>query len=122
MRGLVIRTEPLNAILRGEKTWEIRGRRANIRGRIALIKSGSGYVVATCEIVDCIGPLTLEELKSTTKLHGITPEELHIGLPYTKTYAWVLRNAKRSEKPISYNHKYGVITWHPLPDSILNTD
>jgi hypothetical protein len=116
MRGLLIRAEPLNAILRGEKTWEIRCRRVNIRGKIALIQSGSGYIVGTCEIVDCIGPLTLKELLRTTRLHGIPLKELRVGLPYTQTFAWILRNAKRFEKPIPYKHKFGIVTWHPLPD------
>ena len=41
-RVLIVWSEPLEQILRGSKTWEIRSRRVKLRGRIALIESGSG--------------------------------------------------------------------------------
>jgi hypothetical protein len=57
MRGLLIRSPWIEEILRGRKTWEIRGSNTNIRGRIGLIRSGSGLVVGTCDLVDVEGPL-----------------------------------------------------------------
>jgi ASCH domain-containing protein len=119
MHGLLIRSEPLEAIMRGEKTWEIRGRRTYIRGQIALIRSGSGQIVGTCELVDCIGPLSLSDLRRNCSQHGMPQQDLRSGIPYAKTYAWVLKNARRLEKPFHYRHKLGIITWHPLPDSMF---
>lgn len=115
MRGLLIRSEPLDAILRGEKTWEIRGRRTHIRGKIALIRTGSGLIVGTCEIIDCIGPLSLPMMLRNVDRHGIPPAELRHGLPYKNTYAWVLRSARKMKRPVPYQHKNGIVVWHPLP-------
>src|SRR5262249_9050094 len=66
-KGLVIRKEPLDKILAGTKTWEIRGKSTTLRGRIALIESKSGHVVGTCEVVDVVGPLTLAKLQRNAK-------------------------------------------------------
>lgn len=118
MRGLLIRSEPLEAILRGEKIWELRGRRTHIRGLIALIRSGSGQIVGTCELVDCIGPLSLSELRRNSVQHGMSQRDLRSGIMYENTYAWILKNVRRLKKPIPYNHKFGIVIWHPLPDSI----
>jgi hypothetical protein len=118
MHGLLIRSESLDAILCGEKIWELRSRRTHIRGLIALIRSGSGQIVGTCELVDCIGPLSLSDLRRNSARHGMSQRDLRSGIMYEKTYAWVLKNARRLEKPVPYNHKFGIIVWHPLPDSI----
>ena len=40
-------------ILDGTKTLEIRGSSTKIRGRIYLIKSASGKIYGTAELVDC---------------------------------------------------------------------
>ena len=58
MTGLIIRSPWIETILAGEKTWEIRSSNTNVRGPIARIRGGSGRVVGTCDLVDCIGPLT----------------------------------------------------------------
>jgi hypothetical protein len=118
MRGLLIHSEPLEAILLGKKTWELRGRRTHIRGLIALIRSGSGQIIGTCELVDCIGPLSLSDLRRNCAQHGMPQRDLRSGVVYEKTYAWVLKNPRRLENPVPYNHKFGIIVWHPLPDSI----
>jgi hypothetical protein len=70
-RGLLILKEPLDKILAGTKTWEIRGKATARRGPIALIESKSGHVVGTCEIVEVVGPLTLPELLRNAKRTGI---------------------------------------------------
>ena len=54
MKALLIKTPWIDKILDGKKTWEIRGSATKIRGRIALVQSGSGTVVGICELVDCI--------------------------------------------------------------------
>ena len=60
-------------ILNGQKTWEIRGARTSVRGRIGLIASRSGTVIGVCELVDCIGPLTAEEFHKNAKKAGMPP-------------------------------------------------
>lgn len=54
MKGLVIRSPWVEMILTGKKIWEMRGTYTHIRGKIALIRRGSGLVVGTCHLVDVI--------------------------------------------------------------------
>jgi hypothetical protein len=108
--GLLIRQAPLEKILAGTKTWEIRGRATARRGRIALIESKSGQVVGTCELVDVVGPLTLRELRQHADRTGFSPSEP----PYERTYAWVLRVARRLPSPVPYCHPSGAVIWVKL--------
>lgn len=82
-RGLLILKEPLDKILAGTKTWEIRGKATARRGPIALIESKSGQVVGSCEVVDVIGPLTLAQLRRNAGRAGFRPSQL----AYPTTYA-----------------------------------
>lgn len=117
LRGLLIKSPWIEEILQGRKTWEIRGSNTNIRGKIALIRSGSGLVVGTCELVDVKGTLTLPEMRRNVDKHCIPLNDLERGLYYEKTYAWVLKNAKPLKTPIPYKHPSGAIIWVKLPDS-----
>jgi hypothetical protein len=45
MIGLLVKQPWIDLILRGVKTWELRGSRTKASGRIALIQSGTGTVV-----------------------------------------------------------------------------
>ncbi len=76
MRGLIIRSVPINDILAGRKTWEIRGRLTRIRGTIGLIEKGTGTVVGLCDLVDCIGPLSLAEMSRNVGKHRIPLSQL----------------------------------------------
>jgi hypothetical protein len=112
--GLLIKKEPLAKILAGTKTWEIRGKTTARRGWIALIESKSGHVVGICEVVDVRGPLSLAELRRNARRTGFVPTSR----PYPKTYAWVLRNARRLAKPVPYKHPSGAVIWVRLADSV----
>ena len=92
-RGLLIRTPYVDRILDGRKTWEIRGSRTAVRGPIALIRSKSGQIVGQCELVDVQGPLSLADLRKNARKAGFAVREIR-KLPYSKTYAWVLRRAR----------------------------
>jgi len=113
--GLLIMKEPLDKILAGTKTWEIRGKATTRRGPIALIESKSGHVVGTCEVVDVIGPLTLAELQRNAKRVGARHAELY----YETTFAWVLHNARRLPKPVLYKHPSGAVIWVVLEPSVV---
>lgn len=107
MKGLVIKSPYIDLILNGKKKWEIRGSNTNIRGRIALIKSGSGKIFGEVELVDCF-EITLDQYnKYCEELYG-KKEEL---LPYKKTYAWVVCNPVMYEEPKSYKHPLGAVIW-----------
>ncbi len=107
MKGLIIKEPWISYILNGEKCWEIRGSKTNIRGKIELIRSGSGLVVGSCEIIDC-KELTLTDYKNNIKNHKI--ENIQT-LPYNKTYAWILSNPQKYETPKKYKHPNGAIIW-----------
>lgn len=117
MRGLIIRKEPLDEILAGRKTWEIRGSNAKIRGPIALIRSGSGLVVGRCKLIGVVGPLTLREYNAATRKHRADSSRT---LPYPKTYAWILSDSRRLRTPIPYRHKPGAVRWINLSDSLFS--
>jgi hypothetical protein len=114
MDALIILKDPLDLILAGKKTWEIRGKCCHKRGKIALIESKSGTVVGTAELIDCIGPLSVAEFNRNLRQSQCSPLRSSADFYYDTTYAWVLRNAKRFREPIRYKHKMGVIVWHKV--------
>jgi hypothetical protein len=114
MTGLIIRSPWIEKILAGEKTWEIRSSNTNVRGPIALIRGGSGLVVGTCDLVDCIGPLTLQELQENEDKTGIPTEQVRF-ITYARPHAWVLWNARALNPPRPYNHPPGAVIWVNLP-------
>ena len=107
MKGLIIKQPWIDYILDGKKTWEIRGSKTNVRGKIELIQSGSGLVVGTCEIVDCI-ELSQVDYQNNVSKHSIKDVSF---MPYKKTFAWVISNAQRYEVPRKYKHPNGAIIW-----------
>jgi hypothetical protein len=99
-KALVVRPPWIEKILRRQKTWELRSRRTKARGPIGLIESRSGMVVGICDVVDVVGPLSLAALRRTVRYHKVPPTQLSKPRPYKKTYAWVLRHARRLNPPI----------------------
>lgn len=110
-KGLLIRQPWIDLILSGKKTWEIRGSRTKIRGTIGLIQSQSGLIVGIADLVGCTPELTPEDISKSWKLHLACDPEVGHSMPYTHTYAWILLNAKRFEKPIPYKHPQGAVIW-----------
>lgn len=107
MKALIIKKPWIDYILNGSKVWEIRGCNTKMRGIIELIQSGSELVVGSCNIVDC-KELTLEDYKNNIDKHNIYDID---SLPYKRTYAWIITNAKRYETPRRYKHPNGAIIW-----------
>lgn len=115
-KGLLVKQPWVDRILNGYKTWEIRGSKTHIRGTIAIIQSKSGCIQGYVDLVDCLGPLTYTQMDNNHHKHNIEtvnrmykPEKDKY-MPYPKTYAWVLQNAKRI-KPIKYTHPQGAVIW-----------
>lgn len=111
MKGLIIRQPWIDLIFEGKKTWEIRGSNTKIRGKIALIQSGTKTIVGEAEIIDCIA-IDGTTYQNRKAFHYI--EAADQTLPYPKTYAWVLQHAKRYRAPIPYNHPQGAVIWVEL--------
>jgi hypothetical protein len=116
--ALIIRPEPLNQILSGEKTWEMRSSGARKRGRIGLISKGSGQVIGVADLVDCIGPMTPERIAASSDLHRISPQRLRDPDIAKYRYAWVLRNARRLSRAVPYQHPAGAVIWVSLDDNL----
>lgn len=121
MRGLIIAEPWIDKILDGEKTWEIRGTSTKTRGRIALIRKGSGQVVGTARLTDAVGPLTRRDLQANLRKHCVPRSGLPVLLRrYPRPHAWVLEDARRLRRPVSYEHPRGAVIWVTLPDRICS--
>lgn len=105
-RALVIRDPWVSLILSGGKTWEMRRKDTARRGRIALIKSGSGTIVGVADLVDVLGPFTDEEIVATMQHHQVP-----VGQIGSWRRAWVLQDAQRLTIPVPYVHRVGAVDW-----------
>ena len=117
-RALLIRSPHIEKVLAGTKTWEIRSRSTNVRGTIGLIRSKSGEVVGTCDLVDVIGPLRYGEFRDNARKWGGKASDVERG-DHLMHYAWVLRNARPFRTPVPYRHPSGAITWVRLTPKAL---
>ena len=108
----IIVDEPwVSMILRGEKIWEMRSKRTNFRGPVALIRKRSHSVVGTATLVDCLAPLSLRDLALHQPLHGIPASEHKAVVVLGRLIPWVLRDARALGQPISYLHRSGQQIW-----------
>ena len=118
MDALLIRQPWIDKIFARKKTWEIRSRSTEKRGRIALVESGTGSVVGVADLIDVHGPLTLKDYIAKASTAGLSAAEAREGLPYSRTYAWVLKRAKRLAQPVSYRHPQGAVIWVRLAPNV----
>lgn len=105
--ALVITDGPLEQILSGRKTWEMRAQHTRKRERIALAKKGSGMIYGVAEIVDSRGPLSIETMHASTSMHGIDPSRIDQPEMAKYRYAWVLTNVRILRQPVPYLHTKG---------------
>ena len=109
MKGLIIKEPWIDLILDNKKKWEIRGSATTIRGKILLIKSGTGCIWGEANLIDCIC-VTHEQLCNSFIQHRIPIEEV-VNIRYKKPYVWVLDNPKRFKAPVPYKHPNGAVIW-----------
>lgn len=114
MRGLIVKSPYIEEILGGTKKLEIRGSNTHIRGKIALIKSGSSRIFGTVNIVDS-KELSFDEYKEWKISRGASKNDI-IEKPYKRIYAWVLEEPVKLEEPIVYKHPMGAVIWVNLND------
>ncbi|EIR4194459.1 ASCH domain-containing protein [Vibrio parahaemolyticus] len=107
-KGLIIKRPWINLILDGLKVWEMRSRRTNIRGTIALIEQGTGLIVGLANLTDSLGPLSKDKLIAAYDKHKVDYAAMPELLKWCNP--WVLENAHRIE-PVPYQHKSGAVTW-----------
>lgn len=117
-RGLIIDSPPIDRILAGAKTWEMRTTATKVRGRIALIRKGSGTVVGSAEVVGCVGPLTREEMLGNVDRHHGSPDRIERGEFDKWRFAWVLRDVVKFAKSVPYRHPSGAVIWVTLDSAV----
>jgi hypothetical protein len=114
MKALIIRKEWLDMILDGSKTWEMRSRPTNVRGRILLIEAGSGHIVGECVLTGSpTSPMPV------CSYHFNKHRVSNADLLRKWCYPWMLSNAKRYDKPIPYDHPKGAVVWVNIEDELL---
>jgi hypothetical protein len=112
MKALIVDEPWINAILRGEKTWEMRKTGCKPRGPIALIRKGSGHVVGVAEVTDCLPPLgTREAYASAESFHRVPSSDLEHAFAEGWRTPWVLAKARPLLKPVPYKHPSGAVIW-----------
>lgn len=109
MKGLIIKEPWIDLILDGKKKWEIRGVTTKTRGKILLIKSGTGCIWGEATLIDCFR-VSIKQLQNHYPQHRI-PIETVTTIKYHNPCAWVLENPKRYDIPIPYKHPIGAIIW-----------
>lgn len=115
--GLIIRPEPLEKILSGRKTWEMRGNPIHKRETIALIQQGSKAIYGVAEIIDSIGPLSRRvEMIANESRHRIEPFRLDNPEVSKWRHAWVLAKVRRLKHPVPYVHKMGQVKFVSLDE------
>jgi len=108
MKALIIQKQWLDMILDGSKTWEMRSRPTKVRGRILLIEAGSGHIVGECVLDNSLTtPLSERQRVIFQGCHRVTD----LKLLEKWCYPWILRSAKRYDKPIPYTHPKGAVVW-----------
>lgn len=114
MHGMIIRESWIGYILDGTKTWEMRASPVRRRGRIALIRKGTGLVVGTAELIDSLPPLDAVSLAATHNRHRI-PANLDVEVLAARwVHPWVLRDVRRLARPVTAGQKPGQVIWVPL--------
>ena len=119
MKGLIVRSPWIELILEGKKTWEIRGSNTSIRGKIALIKSGTGKILGCVDIVDS-KKISLSDYHNSINYHCVENAK-QFSLYYKNTYAWVLNNPMKFDVPITYIHPKGAVIWVNLDNIYFNS-
>lgn len=111
--GLIIDKPWIRMIFSGQKSWEMRTRKSNKTGYIALIEKGTKKVSGIARITGYSGKLTIQELKQSEKKHRV-PASKYTSDDYKWFIAIQLSNVVKLIHPIPYQHKSGAVTWVKL--------
>lgn len=110
MKGLIIKPYWADLILSGDKVWEIRNRQTHQRGKIGVIKSGSGKVFGTVDLVDCKN-LSFTDYMDSRDKHCIQTGQAPYPDRAHDMWAWVLKNPVIYPNPVPYTHPQGAVIW-----------
>jgi hypothetical protein len=116
-RALLISEPWVSKILTGRKTWEMRKSPTRIRGTVGLIRIGTGLVVGTADLVDCIDRLTDDTFAASVERHCIEAGDHALRISEDYRWPWVLTNARPLSRPVPYGHKSQQM-WVTLSDDV----
>lgn len=107
-RALIVAEPWIDKILSGEKIIEMRSRATKIRGRIGLIRKGSGLIVGDVWLDECL-EVRIDLLPIFKPGHCIDYKK-H---PELNKYhfAWKLERVNKYDRPIPYKHPQGAVVW-----------
>lgn len=115
LSAIPIRNPWIDMILHGVKTWEIRSKFTKKIGPVALIRAGSGTVVATANLSEVIQltPKIAFENQHNMGFKGLSEKQT---ADFAGEYAWVLKDIVRFKTPVPYKHPSGAVTWVTLDE------
>jgi hypothetical protein len=112
VKGLIIDEPWIGYILAGLKTWEMRKTGCKVRGPVALIRKGSGYVVGVAEAIDAPPAIANREAYAATEMfHRVPPERQERAFADGWRTPWVLANARKLQRTVPYRHPSGAVIW-----------
>ena len=109
--ALIIAEPWIGSILAGRKTWEMRTKPVRKRGRIGLIRKGSGLVVGEATLIDSLPALSEAQMLASIDKHCIPADMIRRGEVAKWIYPWVLEEVVRYSDPRPYKHPNGAVTW-----------
>jgi hypothetical protein len=119
MKGLIIDEPWIGLILLGKKSWEMRKTACHHRGRIALIRKGSGRIVGRADVVDSLQSLdTTETYARAEPQHRIPVGRQELAFKDGWRTPWVLANAHALDASVPYKHPSGAVIWVNLDPEV----
>lgn len=109
-RALIVRSPYVELILSGLKTWEMRSAPTKVRGRVALIRGGSGLIVGTVRIDGSLPALEECAFGPTSCYHHVDD----LSLLRKWRFPWLLGDPLKFADPILYRHPPGAVIWVDL--------
>jgi hypothetical protein len=115
LSAIPIREPWIDMILDGVKKWEIRSKFTKKIGPVALIKAGSGTVVAMARLAEVI-QLTPKLAYENADIMGFKRLSRKDAEDFDGEYAWVLKDVVKFKIPVPYKHPSGAVTWVTLDE------
>lgn len=110
--GLFVREPFAERIVSGRKTWEIRTRSTDRRGRIGILSQRG--LIGTVELGDVLGPFTVADLVWHVDKHRAPLSLLAAYAAGRDLYAWVLRAPLKLDTPRVFHRGRGPMVWFKL--------
>jgi len=116
-QALIIDEPWIILIMAGQKAWDMRSCATTKRGAVALVRKGSGQIVAIARIAACLAPLSATGMAGTFDRHCI-PQAMVEGDGYKWFTPWVLADVQVLDRPVPYRHPSGAVTWVDLAPEV----